>query len=132
MELSRTLQLLNTSYHIFIHILEEYSDALGSVIWSSLLEISLTRQSILLFALDITEKGLGWSHQKRPHAPPDIANYLMLSVVRLYVNYEDSLLDEGGIRKRSLCVKGKVLEDVAVRWHFLAPGEELIVVRVKD
>jgi len=34
-----------------------------------------------LFALYITEKGLGWSRQKRPHAPPDIANYLMLSVV---------------------------------------------------
>jgi hypothetical protein len=48
------------------------------------------------------------------------------------VNYEDSLLDEGGIRKRSLRVKGKVLGDVAVRWHFLAPGQELIVVRVKD
>ena len=41
-----------------------------------------TKQSILLFALDITEKGLGWSQQKRPHAPPDIANYLMLSVVK--------------------------------------------------
>ncbi len=41
----------------------------------------ITNQSILLFALDITEKGVGWSHQKRPHAPPDIANYLMLSVV---------------------------------------------------
>jgi len=40
-----------------------------------------TKQSILFFALDITEKALGWSHQKRPHAPPDIANYLMLSVV---------------------------------------------------
>jgi hypothetical protein len=81
MELSRTLQLLNTSYHIFIYILEEYSQALISVIWSSLLEISLTKQKILLFALDISEKGLGWSQQKRPHAPPDIANYLMLSVV---------------------------------------------------
>ncbi len=34
-----------------------------------------------MFALDITEKGLGWSHQKRPHDHPDIANYLMLSVV---------------------------------------------------
>jgi len=31
--------------------------------------------------LYITEKGVGWSHQKRPHAPPDIAYYLMLSVV---------------------------------------------------
>jgi hypothetical protein len=81
MELSRALQLLNTSYHIFIYILEEYSQALIPVIWSSLLEISLTRQSILLFALDITEKGLGWSQQKRPHAPPDIANYLMLSLI---------------------------------------------------
>ncbi len=40
-----------------------------------------TKQSILLFALDITEKGLGWSQQKRPHAPPGIANYLILSVV---------------------------------------------------
>ena len=59
MELSRTLQLLNTSYHIFIYILEEYSQALISVIWSSLLEISLTKKSILLFALDITDKGLG-------------------------------------------------------------------------
>ena len=43
-----------------------------------------TEQSILLFALDITGKGLGWSQQKRPHAPPDIANYLMLSVVYRY------------------------------------------------
>ncbi len=43
-----------------------------------------TKQSILLFALHITEKGLGWSQQKRPHAPPDIANYLMLSVVYRY------------------------------------------------
>ena len=40
-----------------------------------------TKQSILLFVLDITEKDLGWSQQKRPHAPPDIANYLMLSVI---------------------------------------------------
>ena len=71
MELSRTLQLLNTSYHIFIYILEEYSQALISVIWSSLLEISLTKQSILLFAMDITEKGIGWSQQKRPQDHPD-------------------------------------------------------------
>jgi hypothetical protein len=70
-ELSRALQLLNTSYHIFIHILEEYSDALGSAIWGYLLEISLTKQSILLFVLDITEKGVGWSQQKRPHDHPD-------------------------------------------------------------
>lgn len=41
-------------------------------------------------------------------------------------------MDEGGVGERSLRVKGKVLEDVAVRWHYLAPGEELIVVRVKD
>ncbi|UCG67504.1 MAG: hypothetical protein JSW12_11235, partial [Deltaproteobacteria bacterium] len=39
------------------------------------------KHSILLFALDITEKGVGWSQQERPHAPPDIADYLMLSVV---------------------------------------------------
>ena len=30
---------------------------------------SATKQSMLLFALDITQKGLGWSQQKRPHAP---------------------------------------------------------------
>jgi len=47
------------------------------------------------------------------------------------VNYEDSLLDEGDVGARSLRVNGKVLGDVAVRWHFLAPGEELIVVRAK-
>jgi photosystem II stability/assembly factor-like uncharacterized protein len=41
-----------------------------------------TKQSILLFTLDITEKGIGWSHQKRPHAPPDIAKYLVVSVVK--------------------------------------------------
>jgi hypothetical protein len=46
-----------------------------------LYSLIFTKHSILLFALDITEKGVGWSHQKRPHAPPDIANYLMLSVV---------------------------------------------------
>ena len=28
-----------------------------------------TKESILLFALDITQKGLGWSQKKRPHAP---------------------------------------------------------------
>jgi len=48
------------------------------------------------------------------------------------VNYEDLLLDEGGVGERSLRVKGKVLGDVAVRWHFLTPGEELIVLRGKD
>jgi hypothetical protein len=48
------------------------------------------------------------------------------------VNYEDLLLDEGGVGAWSLRVKGKVLEDVAVRWHFLRQGEELIVVRRKD
>jgi hypothetical protein len=48
------------------------------------------------------------------------------------VNYEDWLSDEGGVGERSLRVKGKVLEDGAVRWHFLKPGEELIVVRGKD
>jgi hypothetical protein len=42
--------------------------------------LAITNESILLFALDITEKGIGWSHKKRPHAPPDIANYLILSV----------------------------------------------------
>jgi len=41
----------------------------------------VTKHSILLFALGITEKDLGWSQQKTPHASPDIANYLMLSVV---------------------------------------------------
>ena len=34
-----------------------------------------------MLALDITDKGVGWSHQKRPHDHPDVANYLMLSVV---------------------------------------------------
>ena len=43
-----------------------------------------TKRSILLFALDITEKGLGWSQQKRPHDHPSIADYLMLSVVYRY------------------------------------------------
>jgi len=43
--------------------------------------LAYTEQSILLFALDITEKELGWSKQERPHAPPDIASYLVLSVV---------------------------------------------------
>ena len=47
------------------------------------------------------------------------------------MNYEDWLSDEGGVGERSLRVKEKVLRDVAVRWHFLTPGEELIVVRVK-
>ncbi len=41
----------------------------------------ITKKSILLFALYITEKDLRWSQQKRPHAPPDIATYLMISVV---------------------------------------------------
>jgi len=41
-----------------------------------------TQQSILFFALHITEKGIGWSQQKRPHAPPDIAKYLVVSVVK--------------------------------------------------
>ena len=41
----------------------------------------VTKQSVLLFALDITEKGAGWSQQKRPHAPPDIADYLILLVL---------------------------------------------------
>ena len=48
------------------------------------------------------------------------------------MNYEGSLLDEGGVGERSLRVNGKVLGDVAVRWHFVTPGEELIVVRGKD
>jgi len=42
--------------------------------------LAITNESILLFALDITEKGLGWSQQKRPHDHPDIANCLMCSV----------------------------------------------------
>ncbi len=43
-----------------------------------------TNQGILLLALYITDKSLGWSQQKRPHDHPDIANYLMLSVVYRY------------------------------------------------
>jgi len=48
------------------------------------------------------------------------------------VNYEDSFLDEGGIRERSLRVKEKVLEDFGLCWHFVTPREELIVVRRKN
>ena len=41
----------------------------------------VNKQSILLFALDITEKGLEWSQQKRPHDHPDIGNYLIFLVL---------------------------------------------------
>jgi hypothetical protein len=40
------------------------------------------KQSILLFALNITVKSLGWSRQKRPRTHPDIVDYLVVSVVK--------------------------------------------------